>query len=204
MAYKLPPLPYSYSALEPHIDAKTMQIHHNKHHKAYIEKLNTALKDFPELAAKSAESLLKDPSLIDSSIRQCVIDNGGGTVNHAIFWKLMSPSGGGKPTGAIARQINKDFGSFEKFKTQFEEAGKNQFGSGWVWVIFKSNKLVIQALPNQDNPISTGFRPIFGNDVWEHAYYLKHKNERDKYLTAWWNVINWDEVNRRFAKIVNK
>ena len=199
MAYELPPLPYPTNALEPHIDAKTMEIHHDKHHAAYVTNLNKALESAPELAAKSAEDLIKDLASVPDAIRGPVRNNGGGHVNHTMFWQIMKPHGGGEPTGEIGVQIKADFGSFEDFKKQFNETTAKQFGSGWGWLVFDGGKLKIVTTANQDNPLSQGHYPILGNDVWEHAYYLKYNNRRPDYLAAWWNVVNWDEVNKRFA-----
>ncbi len=200
MAFTQEPLPYDFSALEPHIDAQTMQIHYGKHHAAYVTNLNNAVQKYPELANKSAEELIKDLNSIPEDIRSPVRNNGGGHVNHTMFWKIMKPNGGGAPTGAIADAIKSSFGSFEDFQKQFNEAGVKQFGSGWVWAINKGGKLQIMSTPNQDNPISQGIYPVFGNDVWEHAYYLKYQNRRPDYLAAWWNVVNWDEINKRFSQ----
>jgi Fe-Mn family superoxide dismutase len=198
LAHELPPLPYDYSALEPHIDAETMKLHHDKHHQAYINNLNAALEKHPELASKSAEDLLRDLDKVPEDIRSAVRNNGGGHVNHTMFWKIMKPNGGGAPTGPIAKQIEKDFGTFEDFKTAFNGTAAKQFGSGWGWLIWDGGKLKIISTPNQDSPLSQGFFPILGNDVWEHAYYLKYQNKRPDYLAAWWNTVNWDEVNHRF------
>jgi Fe-Mn family superoxide dismutase len=201
MAHELPPLPYDYDALEPHIDAQTMQIHHDKHHAAYVNNLNAALANYPDLQHKSAEELVKDLNSVPEAIRTAVRNNAGGHVNHTMFWKIMGPNGGGAPTGAIASAINEAFGDFETFKTQFNEAGTKRFGSGWAWLVRGSDgKLAGVSTANQDNPMSDGQYPIMGNDVWEHAYYLKYQNRRPDYLAAWWNVVNWDEVNRRFAQ----
>ena len=198
MAYELPPLPYDYAALEPHIDEATMKLHHDKHHQAYITNLNGAVEKHPELGKKSPEELIKDLASIPEDVRTVVRNNGGGHVNHTMFWEIMKPNGGGTPTGAIADQINADFGDFETFKKTFNETTAKQFGSGWGWLIFEGGKLKIVSTANQDNPISQGMNPIFGNDVWEHAYYLKYNNRRPEYLQAWWNVVNWDEINKRF------
>jgi Fe-Mn family superoxide dismutase len=201
MAHELPPLPYDYDALEPHIDAQTMQIHHDKHHAAYVNNLNAALANYPDLQDKSAEDLVKNLNSVPEAIRTAVRNNAGGHVNHTMFWKIMGPNGGGAPTGAIAAAINEAFGDFETFKTQFNEAGTKRFGSGWAWLVRGSDgKLAVISTANQDNPMSDGQYPIMGNDVWEHAYYLKYQNRRPDYLAAWWNVVNWDEVNRRFAQ----
>ncbi|HEY0605555.1 MAG TPA: superoxide dismutase [Herpetosiphonaceae bacterium] len=199
MAHELPPLPYDYAALEPHIDAQTMTIHHDKHHAAYVNNLNAALEKYPELQSQSAEDLIRDLNSVPEDIRTAVRNNGGGHVNHTMFWQIMGPNGGGQPTGALADAINDSFGSFEDFKKQFNEAGTKRFGSGWVWLVRGSDgKLSITSTANQDNPISEGSTPILGNDVWEHAYYLKYQNRRPDYLAAWWNVVNWEEVSNRY------
>jgi Fe-Mn family superoxide dismutase len=200
MAHELPPLPYDYSALEPVIDAATMKLHHDMHHAAYVKNLNAALEKHPELQSKSAEDLIRDLNAIPEDIRGAVRNNGGGHVNHSMFWKIMKPKGGGDPTGAIGEAITKAFGNLKDFQTKFNDAGVKQFGSGWVWLAAKpSGEVQILSTPNQDNPISQGLFPIFGNDVWEHAYYLKYNNRRPEYLAAWWNAINWDEINKRYA-----
>ncbi len=200
MAFELPPLPYDYSALEPHIDAKTMQLHHDLHHGAYVKNANAALEKHAELQSKSVEQLLRDLNSVPEDIRTAIRNNGGGHMNHSMFWKIMKPQGGGDPTGAIAEVIKKAFGSFKDFQTKFNDAGAKQFGSGWVWLAAKpgSSEVQIMSTPNQDNPISQGLFPIMGNDVWEHAYYLKYNNRRPEYLAAWWNVVNWDEINKRY------
>jgi Fe-Mn family superoxide dismutase len=199
MAHEVPALPYPYDALEPHIDEETMRIHHDKHHTAYAAKLNAAMEKHPELQGKDATELLKDLGAVPEDIRGAVRNNGGGYVNHLMFWNIMKPNGGGEPTGPIADAINKAFGSFEEFKTKFNAAGANQFGSGWAWLVKTSGgDLQIVSTPNQDNPLSQGQYPILGNDVWEHAYYLKYQNKRPDYLEAWWNTVNWDEINKRF------
>lgn len=201
MAHEVPPLPYAYEALEPTIDSETMHLHHDKHHAAYVNNLNAAVVKHPELADKSAKDLIRDLKSVPEDIRTAVRNNGGGHVNHTMFWQIMGPNGGGEPTGAIASAINDAFGSFENLKTQFSDAGVKRFGSGWVWLVRTSGgKLEIMATANQDNPLSDGHHPILGNDVWEHAYYLKYQNRRPEYLGAWWNVVNWDEVNKRFQK----
>ena len=204
MAYEVPPLPYDYAALEPFIDAETMKFHHDKHHQAYVTNLNTALANNPELAAKPIDELVRDLASVPDAIKGPVRNNGGGHSNHSLFWTIMGPVGtegvGGEPTGAIAAQILEDFGSFEAFKKAFNEAGVKQFGSGWAWAIFTEGKLKVVSTPNQDSPLTQGHYPILGNDVWEHAYYLKYNNRRPDYLAAWWNVVNWHEVNKRFAK----
>ena len=199
MAHSVPPLPYDYNALEPHIDEQTMRIHHDKHHAAYVNNLNAALEKHPELQNKSAEDLIKDINSVPEAIRTAVRNNGGGHVNHAMFWEIMGPGKGGEPTGPIAEAIKSTFGTFDTFKTQLNDAGVKRFGSGWAWLVDAGGKLVIESTANQDNPMMEGKRPILGVDVWEHAYYLKYQNRRPDYLAAWWNVINWDAVNKRFA-----
>lgn len=199
MPFELPPLPYAYDALEPHIDKETMTIHHDKHHAAYVTNLNAALEKHPDLAGRSAENLLKSLDSVPEDIRTAVRNNGGGHVNHSMFWKLMKPGGGGAPKGAVADAITKAFGDFESFKKQFNEAGTKQFGSGWVWLVRGNDRgLKIVTTPNQDNPISQGHHIVMGNDVWEHAYYLKHQNRRADYLSVWWNVVDWEVVGKRF------
>ncbi len=201
MAHELPPLPYDYSALEPHIDAQTMQTHHGKHHQTYVNNLNTALEKYPDLQGKSAEELVSDLSSVPEDIRTAVRNNGGGHVNHTMFWRIMGPQGGGEPTGRIAELIQQTFGDFETFKQQFNDAGAKRFGSGWVWLVRGNDgSLSITSTANQDNPLSEGQYPILGNDVWEHAYYLKYQNRRPEYLQAWWNTVNWDEVNNRLQQ----
>ena len=200
MAHELPPLPYDFSALEPHIDTQTMQIHHGKHHQAYVNNLNAALEKHPDLQGKSAEELLRNLGSVPEDIRTAVRNNGGGHVNHTMFWKMMAPNAGGAPTGAVAERSTASFGSFDAFKEQFAKAGVGRFGSGWAWLIDTNGKLSIESTANQDNPISEGKKPILGLDVWEHAYYLKYQNRRPDYITAWWNVVNWAEVNRLFGR----
>jgi Fe-Mn family superoxide dismutase len=200
LAYELPPLPYDYAALEPHIDAETMKLHHDKHHQAYVTNLNGAVEKHPDLAKHSAEDLLRNLNSVPEDVRTVVRNNGGGHVNHSMFWTIMQPGGGGEPTGKIAEQIRKDFGDFATFKKQFNETTAKQFGSGWGWLIWDGGKLAIVTTPNQDNPISQGKYPILGNDVWEHAYYLKYQNKRPDYLAAWWNTVNWNEINKRFEQ----
>lgn len=201
MAHELPPLPYAYNALEAAIDEQTMQIHHDKHHNTYVTNLNAALEKAPELTNKSAEELIRDLDSVPEEIRTAVRNNGGGHVNHSMFWEIMSPDASGTPTGAIADAITESFGDFETLKKQFSEAGVKRFGSGWVWLVKGGDgKLQIVSTPNQDNPLMEGHYPILGNDVWEHAYYLRYQNLRPKYLEAWWSVVNWDEVNKRFAQ----
>jgi superoxide dismutase, Fe-Mn family len=198
--FKLPPLTYDYNALEPHIDATTMKFHHDRHHAAYVKNLNAAVNKYPELKTKSVEQLLTSLSALPKDIQTTVRNNGGGHYNHTMYWQIMGPKGGGTPTGSIGTAIKTQFGTFDKFKTQFNEVGTKLFGSGWVWLVNDKNKLKIITTPNQDSPISQGLYPIMGNDVWEHAYYLKYQNRRPEYLSAWWNVINWTEVNKRFAQ----
>jgi superoxide dismutase, Fe-Mn family len=198
LAYELPPLPYDYAALEPYIDATTMTLHHDKHHATYVNNLNAAIEKHPELGKHTAEDLLRNLNSVPEDIRTVVRNNGGGHVNHSMFWNIMKPSGGGEPTGKIAAQIRKDFSDFEAFKKQFNETTAKQFGSGWGWLIWESGKLAITTTGNQDNPLLQGKYPILGNDVWEHAYYLKYQNRRPDYLAAWWNTVNWDEINKRF------
>jgi len=201
MAHSLPPLPYAPAALEPHIDAATMEIHHGKHHNAYVTNLNAALEKAPDLAGKPIEELLKGLDRIPEAVRPAIRNNGGGHWNHSQFWQWMAPSGGGSPTGALLDAINAAFGDAEKFKEQWNAAGAARFGSGWVWLNNDGGKLSITSSPNQDNPIMDGKpAPILGLDVWEHAYYLKYQNKRPDYMKAWWNVVNWAEVAKRFGK----
>jgi Fe-Mn family superoxide dismutase len=195
--HSLPPLPYPAAALEPHIDAQTMEIHHGRHHQAYVNNLNAALKNAPELAKKPLDELLANLNSVPENIRTAVRNNGGGHVNHVQFWTLMGPKAGGAPTGAIADAINSTFGSFDKFKEMFNQAATTRFGSGWAWLSDEKGKLVVHSTANQDTPSMEGKRAIFGLDVWEHAYYLKYQNRRPDYINAWWNVVNWTEVNRR-------
>jgi superoxide dismutase, Fe-Mn family len=197
MAHQLPPLPYAFNALEPHIDAQTMQIHHDKHHGGYVNNLNAAIEKHPELATKSAEDLLKNLGAVPEDIRTAIRNNGGGHVNHSMFWQIMGPGKGGAPTGAIADALTGAFGGFDAFKDQFTKAATGRFGSGWAWLVRSGGKLSIESTANQDNPLSDGKHPIMGVDVWEHAYYLKYQNRRAEYLGAWWHVINWEEVNKR-------
>jgi superoxide dismutase, Fe-Mn family len=202
MAHELPPLPYDYATLEPYIDQQTMHLHHDMHHGTYVKNLNAALEKYPNLQSKSPDELLRDLSAIPEDIRTAVRNNGGGHVNHTMFWKIMKPKGGGEPSGKIADVIKKTFGSFKDFQTKFNDAGAKQFGSGWVWLAAKpSGEVQIITTPNQDNPISQGLFPIMGNDVWEHAYYLKYNNRRPEYLQAWWNVVNWEEINKRLEAV---
>ena len=197
MAHTLPPLPYPTDALEPHIDKMTMEIHHGKHHNAYVTNLNAAIEKAPELASKSVEDLVKGINSVPESVRTAVRNNAGGHLNHSMFWLIMGPKAGGTPTGAIADAINSSFGSVDKFKEQFKAAAVGRFGSGWAWVIDQGGKLAIESTPNQDNPLMDGKKPVFGIDVWEHAYYLKYQNRRPDYIDAWWNVVNWAEINKR-------
>lgn len=198
--YSLPPLPYPYDALEPHIDTLTMQIHHDKHHKAYVDNANKLLADQPELAKLPPEELLKNLDKAPEAIRTGLRNNVGGHVNHSLFWQMMSPKGGGKPSGDLAKAIEKNFSSVEDFQKQFTDAALKRFGSGWAWLISKDGKLAIVSTANQDSPISDGALPLLGVDVWEHAYYLKYQNRRPDYVSAWWNVVNWDFVNEQFKK----
>ena len=199
MAHQVPPLPYDFGALEPHIDAQTMQIHHDKHHGAYVTNLNAALEKHPDLAGKSPEELIKNLNAVPEDIRTAVRNNGGGHVNHSMFWQIMAPKAGGEPSGALADAIKQAFGSFAEFQNKFNDAGLKRFGSGWAWLIRTSaGKLEITSTANQDNPLMEGNDPIMGNDVWQHAYYLKYKNVRADYLKAWWNVVNWKEIQKRF------
>ena len=198
--YKLPPLPYAPEALEPHIDAETMRIHHGKHHKAYVDNANKLLADQPDLAKLSPEELLQNLDKAPESIRTGLRNNVGGHVNHSAFWLMMSPNGGGAPTGDLAKAIDETFGSYESFKKQFTDAAMKRFGSGWAWLVVKNGKLSILSTPNQDPPLLEGYKTILGLDVWEHAYYLKYQNRRADYATAWWNVVNWPYVAELYAK----
>ncbi|MCJ8006839.1 superoxide dismutase SodA [Lederbergia wuyishanensis] len=198
MAYELPQLPYGYDALEPHIDKETLNIHHTKHHNTYVTNLNSALEGNADLASKSVEDLIADLDSVPESIRTAVRNNGGGHANHSLFWKLLSPNGGGEPTGSIAEAINSKFGSFDKFKEQFQAAGAGRFGSGWAWLALNNGELEITSTPNQDSPLMEGKTPLLGLDVWEHAYYLKYQNRRPEYMSAFWNVVNWDEVQKLY------
>ncbi len=199
MAHQLPPLPYGFDALEPHIDAQTMQIHHGKHHQAYINNLNTALEKHPQLADKKVEDLIKDLAAVPEDIRTTVRNNGGGHANHTLFWQILGPNAGGAPTGAIADVIGSTFGGFDAFKEQFAKAAVGRFGSGWAWLVKSGGKYAIESTANQDSPLMDGKYPVFGLDVWEHAYYLKYQNRRPDYISAWWNVVNWAEVNKRLT-----
>ena len=198
MAFELSALPYNYDALEPYIDAQTMQLHHDMHHQTYVNNLNTAVGKYPDLQNKSPEDLVRELNSIPEDIRTAVRNNAGGDVNHTMFWQIMGSNAGGEPTGAIAQVISDNFGDFESFKQRFNDAGTKQFGSGWVWLILTPDgKYEVTSSPNQDSPITAGNFPIMGNDVWEHAYYLKYQNKRAEYLKQWWNVVKWDEINKR-------
>lgn len=199
MAFELPKLPYAYDALEPYIDARTMEIHHTKHHNTYITNLNGAVEKTPELAGKSLEELLSNLNAVPEGVRMVVRNHGGGTFNHNLFWEIMGPKAGGSPKGELANAVNSAFTSFDNFKAEFEKAANGRFGSGWAWLVRKGTGLAVVSTPNQDNPLSEGLVPLMGIDVWEHAYYLKYQNRRAEYVTAWWNVVNWDAVAARFA-----
>ena len=203
MPFTLPPLPYAYDALEPYIDARTMEIHHTKHHAAYVNNLNKALESAPELANKSLEELLAhNCANVPETIRTAVRNNGGGHANHSLFWELMGPKAGGQPAGKLSEAINKTFGSFEKFKEKLTEAALGRFGSGWAWLVkTPAGQLEVYSTPNQDSPLMEGKFPVLGLDVWEHAYYLKYQNRRADYVQAWWNVVNWAAVEKRFISI---
>lgn len=198
MTYTLPDLPYAYDALEPYIDEETMHLHHDKHHNAYVTNLNSAIEKYPELGEKTIEELLSDMDAIPTDIKTAVRNNGGGHANHSFFWEIMAPNAGGEPTGEIKEAINEAFGDFSSFKEEFKKAAAGRFGSGWAWLVMENGKLAITSTANQDSPLMEGKTPILGLDVWEHAYYLKYKNVRPDYIAAFWNVINWDEVNKRF------
>ncbi|HEY8901693.1 MAG TPA: superoxide dismutase [Chthoniobacterales bacterium] len=198
--FKLPPLPYAYDALEPHIDARTMQIHHDKHHAGYVAKLNAAVADFPEVGNRPIEELIRNLDAVPEKIRKAVRNQGGGHYNHSIWWPMMKKNGGGEPTGALAEAITKKFGSFAEFQKKFSAEAGSIFGSGWAWLVVGDDGLAIETTANQDNPISKGAYPVLGIDVWEHAYYLKQQNKRADYITAWWNVVDWDHAGERFAK----
>ena len=200
MAHSLPPLPYDYAALEPHIDEQTMRIHHDKHHAAYVNNLNGALEKETSLQDRDLEDLLRNINSVPESVRTVVRNNGGGHHNHTLFWEIMGPNGGGQPTGAIADAINQTFGSYDSFKEQLTKAGAGRFGSGWAWLVWNNGRLEITSTANQDSPLMEGQYPILGVDVWEHAYYLKYQNRRPDYLAAWFNTINWDAVNQRFSQ----
>lgn len=197
MAYELPSLPYGHDALEPHIDARTMEIHHGKHHQGYVTKLNAALEKHADLQGKSVEDLIADIDSVPDDIRGAVRNNGGGHANHSLFWQVMAPGGGGEPGGTLADGINAAFGDFASFKTTFSNAAATRFGSGWAWLVLDGGGLAVESTPNQDSPLMAGKTPILGLDVWEHAYYLNYQNRRPDYVAAWWNVVNWEEVARR-------
>jgi superoxide dismutase, Fe-Mn family len=199
MSFTLPPLPYDFKALEPHIDAQTMEIHHGKHHQTYVNNLNAALEKAPDWQNKSIDELMREIDRVPEAVRTAVRNNGGGHWNHSMFWQIMSPNGGGEPSGAVADAIRSAFGSFDKFKEEFAAAGTGRFGSGWAWLVSDGGKLSITSTPNQDNPLMEGRHAILGLDVWEHAYYLKYQNKRPDYIKAWWNVVNWSEVGARLS-----
>ncbi len=199
MTYTLPDLPYAFDALEPYIDEETMHLHHDKHHNTYVTNLNAAIEKYPELGEKSVEELVSDMDAIPTDIKTAVQNNGGGHANHSFFWKIMAPNAGGEPTGEIKKAIDEAFGDFETFKEEFKKAAAGRFGSGWAWLVLENGKLAITSTANQDSPLMEGKTPILGLDVWEHAYYLKYKNVRPDYIAAFWNVVNWDEVNKQFA-----
>ncbi len=203
-ALEVPALPYAYEALEPHIDAQTMHLHHDKHHQTYVDNANAALAKAPELAGKSAEEILKNLNAAPEAVRTALRNNLGGHVNHSMFWSIMGPNAGGAPTGPIAEAITKAFGDFAQFQEKLNDAGVKQFGSGWTWLALGPSGLQVLSTPNQDSPLSQGLQPILGNDVWEHAYYLKYQNRRAEYLKAWWNVVNWAEVNKRYEAALKK
>ncbi|HSL20394.1 MAG TPA: superoxide dismutase [Vicinamibacterales bacterium] len=200
MAFELPPLPYAPNALEPHIDEQTMRIHHDKHHGTYVTNLNAALEKHPQFQGKAIDELLRGINSVPEDIRTAVRNNGGGHANHTMFWEIMGPKAGGAPKGALADAIASTFGSFDAFKDQFNKAALARFGSGWAWLVDSGGKLSIESTANQDNPMMEGRRPIMGLDVWEHAYYLKYQNRRADYCAAWWNVVNWDAVSKRFGR----
>ncbi len=200
MAHELPSLPYAYDALEPHIDARTMEIHHGKHHAAYVNNLNKALEGHPDLQQKSITELLSDLSAVPESIQPAVRNNGGGHFNHSLFWKVMKKGGGGEPSGALGEAIRDSFGSLDEFKSLFAKAGATRFGSGWAWLFVADGKLQVGSSPNQDSPVMDGGKPVLGLDVWEHAYYLHYQNRRPDYIQAWWSVVNWEQVAENFSK----
>jgi superoxide dismutase, Fe-Mn family len=199
VAHVVPPLPYAFDALEPYIDKMTMEIHHDKHHGAYVANLNKALEGHADLQALSIEDLLTRLDRVPENIRAAVRNNGGGHMNHSMFWKIMKKGGGGEPKGQLAEAIRSSFGSFADFKTKFSQAGVTRFGSGWAWLLMKDGKLAIDSTPNQDNPVMNGSKPVMGLDVWEHSYYLKYQNRRPDYIEAWWNVMNWEEIEKNLA-----
>jgi superoxide dismutase, Fe-Mn family len=200
MAFELPQLPYAYDALEPHIDKETMNIHHSKHHNAYVTNLNNALAGNEELLSKSVEEVIANLDAVPEAARMAVRNNGGGHANHTLFWQILSPNGGGAPAGELADAINNKFGSFESFKEEFAKAATTRFGSGWAWLAVNNGELEVTSTPNQDSPVMEGKTPILGLDVWEHAYYLKFQNRRPDYITTFWNVVNWDEVSKRYQE----
>jgi Fe-Mn family superoxide dismutase len=201
MAFEVPALPYDYNALEPYIDEQTMHLHHDKHHQAYVTNLNNAIQGQGQFESMAVEDLVRNINTVPEGIRTAVRNNAGGHVNHSMFWAIMKPNGGGEPTGELASAISSAFGSFDAFKTQFNDAGAKRFGSGWVWLAMdNSGKLSVTSTANQDSPMMDGLFPVMGNDVWEHAYYLKYQNRRPEYLAAWWNVVNWDEIARRYQQ----
>lgn len=200
MTFELSKLPYAYEALEPFIDAQTMNIHHTKHHQAYVTNLNAALEKHPELGGWSLDALVAKLAEVPEDIRTAVRNHGGGHWNHDMFWNIMAPNAGGEPTGALAKSIESDFGGFANFKAEFDKAAMGRFGSGWAWLVEKGDKLAVISTANQDNPLTEGLKPLMGIDVWEHAYYLKYQNRRADYIAAWWNVINWEAVAGRFGK----
>ncbi len=200
MAHTLPPLPYPTNALEPSIDGLTMEIHHDRHHKAYVDNLNKALADHPDLLSKPVIEILRNISTVPQNIKQAVINNGGGHANHTMFWEIMGPGAGGKPSGPLADDINRAFGDFAAFQTQLKQAAVTRFGSGWAWLVLADGKLQIVSTPNQDSPYMNNQTPIVGIDVWEHAYYLKYQNKRPDYVDAWWNVVNWNAVAKRYTE----
>ena len=202
--FEVPALTYPYEALEPYIDVQTMHLHHDKHHQAYVDNSNAAIAKAPELAEKTAEEILANLAAVPEGVRGAIRNNVGGHVNHSMFWSIMGPKGGGAPTGPIADAITKTFGDFAQFQEKLNDAGVKQFGSGWTWLALSATGLQVLSTPNQDSPISQGLKPILGNDVWEHAYYLKYQNRRAEYLKAWWNVVNWAEVNKRYEAALKK
>ena len=199
MIYQLPDLPYKYDALEPYIDAETMRIHHDKHHATYVENLNEALSDHPQLQGRSLEMLLSSVETIPETVRSVIRNNGGGHYNHSLFWKMMKKDGGGSPSGELADAIKSAFGTYADFKSNFSQAALRRFGSGWAWLCMREGKLCIESTPNQDSPLMNGAEPVLGLDVWEHAYYLRYKNQRADYVDAWWNVVNWEQIADNFA-----
>lgn len=200
MAYELPPLPYDYNALEPHIDEQTMRIHHDKHHAAYVNNVNAALEKYPELQGRSIEELIGNLDSVPEDIRTAVRNNGGGHANHTLFWEIMGPNASGEPQGALAQAINDSFGGFAQFKEQFAKAATTRFGSGWAWLVMDGDRLSITSTQNQDSPLMEGKTPLLGLDVWEHAYYLKYQNRRPDYINAWWNVVNWNKVAELYGR----